>query len=70
MYILHYYSPDKTSARNVKTFLSPKAQVGCWKTVKPAQRTSKNNAARKQVKPVGDRMQVTEWDYYLLSLVG
>lgn len=67
---MHYYSPDKTSARNVKTFLSPKTQVGCWKTVKPGQRTLKNNAARKQVKPVGDRMQVTEWDYYLLSLVG
>nr|VDD41279.1 unnamed protein product [Brassica oleracea] len=60
MYILHYYSPDKTSARNVKTFLSPKTQVGCWKTVKPAQRTLKNNAARKQVKPVGDRTQFEE----------
>ncbi|KAF2558557.1 hypothetical protein F2Q68_00012642 [Brassica cretica] len=53
-------NPDKTSARNVKTFLSPKTQVGCWKTVKPAQRTLKNNAARKQVKPVGDRTQFEE----------
>ncbi|CAN7138543.1 unnamed protein product [Brassica rapa subsp. narinosa] len=53
-------NPDKTSARNVKTFLSPKTQVGCWKTVKPAQRTSKNNTARKQVKPVGTRTQFEE----------
>ncbi|XP_013653604.2 putative recombination initiation defects 3 isoform X1 [Brassica napus] len=53
-------NPDKTSARNVKTFLSPKTQVGCWKTVKPGQRTLKNNAARKQVKRVGDRTQFEE----------
>ncbi|KAJ4914605.1 HotDog domain protein [Raphanus sativus] len=50
-------NPDKASARTVKTFLSTKAQVGCWKTVKPAQRTFKNNAGRKQVKPVGTRTQ-------------
>ncbi|CAH8316426.1 unnamed protein product [Eruca vesicaria subsp. sativa] len=37
----------RNPARTVRTSLSPKTQVGCWKTVKPAQRTFKNNAGRK-----------------------
>lgn len=45
------------SSRTVKTSLSPKIQVGGWKTVKPEQNTFKKSAARKQVKPEDTRTQ-------------
>ncbi|CAG7873026.1 unnamed protein product [Brassica rapa] len=43
------------SSRTVETSLSPKIQVGGWKTVKPEQNTFKKSAARKQVKPEDTR---------------
>ncbi|KAF2550428.1 hypothetical protein F2Q68_00036013 [Brassica cretica] len=46
------------SSRTVKTSVSPKIQVGGWKTVKPEQNTFKKSAARKQVKPEDTRTQV------------
>ncbi|CAH2039316.1 unnamed protein product [Thlaspi arvense] len=49
--------PLRNPARTVKASVSPKTQVGCWKTVKPGQSTFKKNAARKQVKPEGTRTQ-------------
>ncbi|XP_024009090.1 protein PAIR1 isoform X2 [Eutrema salsugineum] len=53
-------NPCKASARAVKTSASPKTHVGCWKTVKPEQRTFKKNAARNQVKPGGTRTQLEQ----------
>ncbi|KAJ4901381.1 putative recombination initiation defects 3 [Raphanus sativus] len=44
-------------SRTVKTSLSPKIQVGGWKTVKPDQNTFKKSSARKQVKPEDTRTQ-------------
>ncbi|KAL1217096.1 putative recombination initiation defects 3 [Cardamine amara subsp. amara] len=46
-------NPYNTSAKTVKTFLSPKIQVGDWKTVKPVQRSLKKRAAGKPVKSEG-----------------
>ncbi|KAF8108396.1 hypothetical protein N665_0109s0022 [Sinapis alba] len=46
-----------STSRTVKTSLSPKIQVGGWKTVRPAQNTFKKSASRKQVKPEDTRTQ-------------
>ncbi|CAA7026100.1 unnamed protein product [Microthlaspi erraticum] len=51
-------NPNNASDRSVKTSLSPKIQVGGWKTVKPGQRKFKKSAAAtNQVKPEGNRTQ-------------
>ncbi|CAN8310847.1 unnamed protein product [Cochlearia groenlandica] len=45
---------NKTLGRDVKTYVSPKTQVGSWKTVKPEQqRAFKKKAVREQAKPEG-----------------
>uniref|UniRef100_A0A1J3F5L4 Protein PAIR1 n=1 Tax=Noccaea caerulescens TaxID=107243 RepID=A0A1J3F5L4_NOCCA len=51
-------NPNNASDRRVKTSLSPKIQVGGWKTVKAGQKKFKKSAAAtNQVKPQGNRTQ-------------
>ncbi|KAL9304685.1 putative protein PAIR1 [Arabidopsis thaliana] len=50
-------NPNDASARAVKPYLSPKIQVGCWKTVKPEKSNFKKRATRKPVKSESTRTQ-------------
>nr|QFG39640.1 putative recombination initiation defects 3 [Arabidopsis arenosa] len=50
-------NPNNASARAVKPYLSPKIQVGCWKTVKPEKSNFKKRATRKPVKSESTRTQ-------------
>nr|QFG39614.1 putative recombination initiation defects 3 [Arabidopsis arenosa]QFG39615.1 putative recombination initiation defects 3 [Arabidopsis arenosa]QFG39619.1 putative recombination initiation defects 3 [Arabidopsis arenosa] len=50
-------NPNNASARAVKPYLSPKIQVGCWKTVKPEKSNCKKRATRKPVKSESTRTQ-------------
>ncbi|XP_019059666.1 PREDICTED: protein PAIR1 isoform X2 [Tarenaya hassleriana] len=60
-------NPCYTSTGAVKTCLSPKIQVGCWKSVKPEQNTCKKRIVSNQVKSEGTRGQSKEYSVVIDS---